>query len=137
MWLISFAFGTIKLFVYLVGLSTTPEDTEALPAKGRAVLRFISDQPAWGFYGFFIVLGGIGLWLAFWVHRQKDANAEKNEQQITEPEARSEVLPPAKQYSRGDAQRLSDVLFELHQVIDSRFRILEKQMEDFYREPDG
>ena len=54
----------IKLYIYIVGLSTTFEDSAALPDKGRVVLTFIADQPAVVFYGFFIALGCLGLWLA-------------------------------------------------------------------------
>ncbi len=65
LWLGSAAFSLLGLYVKAVGASTTPEDTWLLPEKGRVVLTFIADQPALAFYGFFLVLGALGLWLAF------------------------------------------------------------------------
>ena len=118
----------IKFCIYVIGLSTTVEDSAALPEKVRVVLTFIADQPAVFFYGFFIALGCLGLWLA--LRNQHPAPngeaivssdvmplAEKMKNSTT-----SNIEPPPLEHSQAGADNFIMTLGEAFVVLDKHFK---------------
>ena len=60
----STAISIIKFALWAIGTSTVLDDAVLLPEKGRMMVAFIAGQPALGFYGFFVLIAVLGLWLA-------------------------------------------------------------------------
>ena len=51
-WIFGWFFTLLKVVIYLIGVSTVPEDAKALGIKVQSLVNFVSTIPQWVFYGF-------------------------------------------------------------------------------------